>query len=305
MMTILLSVGVMDALIPVLIVIVLIGAAAGLTRGLGFLDLFGVSTFMGLGTRSGGRASFTRGLYSRVDTKLTPKLPKSKNPPKKQSGAAQVASAPTGAAQVASAPTGAAQVSKGWKFSVKYGKTEYLADKSDLRSLRGTKLLGNFMREGGPVPVLAPLRPLIRTAVATRGFTNGPLVRKLARNWYQRNIRSPVIRNSTVNPNQKATTLPRARKYIKGHLTALSTMGQQMGKRSNYRLIGGSSTDRFAIQRASGMKEVRRSRLNWIGVRHFTKTENGKITDRGFIFDPAHTLGLRRLGNTARRRRSP
>lgn len=59
-----LSVGAINALVPILVIVVLIGAAAGLTRGFSFLDLFAVGTFMGMGPKSGARASMSRSTYS-------------------------------------------------------------------------------------------------------------------------------------------------------------------------------------------------------------------------------------------------
>ncbi len=82
LLPVMLSVGVINALVPILVIIVLIGAAAGLTRGFSFLDLFAVGTLMGMGSRSGTKASLAmRGYSSRLGSttqalwrkQLTPK----------------------------------------------------------------------------------------------------------------------------------------------------------------------------------------------------------------------------------------
>ncbi len=66
MLPTLLSVGAINALVPILIIIVLIGAAAGLTRGFSFLDLFGIGTLMGMGPRRGTKGSLARSGYSTI-----------------------------------------------------------------------------------------------------------------------------------------------------------------------------------------------------------------------------------------------
>ncbi len=60
----LLSLGAVDALAPVLVIIVLIGAAAGITRGFSFLDLFGISTLANIMGRK-TKASFAKGTFSK------------------------------------------------------------------------------------------------------------------------------------------------------------------------------------------------------------------------------------------------
>ncbi len=49
-----LSVGAIDALVPVLIIVVFIGAAAGISRGFSFFNLFGIGTLMGMGPKTKG-----------------------------------------------------------------------------------------------------------------------------------------------------------------------------------------------------------------------------------------------------------
>ncbi len=48
------SVGAIDALVPVLIIVIFIGAAAGISRGFSFFNLFGVGTLMGMGPKAKG-----------------------------------------------------------------------------------------------------------------------------------------------------------------------------------------------------------------------------------------------------------
>ena len=55
LLPVLLSIGAVNALVPILIIIILIGAAAGSTRGFSFFNIFGISTLLGgLGAIGGG-----------------------------------------------------------------------------------------------------------------------------------------------------------------------------------------------------------------------------------------------------------
>ncbi len=56
--SIILSVGAINALVPVLIIIVFIGAAAGLSRGFSFFNLFGIGTLVGLSPRGKGTLAY-------------------------------------------------------------------------------------------------------------------------------------------------------------------------------------------------------------------------------------------------------
>ncbi len=56
--SIILSVGAINALVPVLIIIIFIGAAAGLSRGFSFFNLFGIGTFFGLGPKGKGTLAY-------------------------------------------------------------------------------------------------------------------------------------------------------------------------------------------------------------------------------------------------------
>ena len=57
MIAIILSVGAINALVPVIVIVVLIGAAAGATRGWKIFELFGISSLMGVG--GGGRGTLS------------------------------------------------------------------------------------------------------------------------------------------------------------------------------------------------------------------------------------------------------
>lgn len=59
MLQVLLSFGGIDALIPLIIIVIIIGAAAGLTRKFDFLEFLGISTFLGAGRGFGGRGAIT------------------------------------------------------------------------------------------------------------------------------------------------------------------------------------------------------------------------------------------------------
>ncbi|MEM0200870.1 MAG: hypothetical protein QXD23_00495 [Candidatus Micrarchaeaceae archaeon] len=72
------SVGAIDALVPVLIIVIFIGAAAGISRGFSFFNLFGIGTLMGLSPKGKGtlaqktfKKSYVRG--SQKPLKVTKK----------------------------------------------------------------------------------------------------------------------------------------------------------------------------------------------------------------------------------------
>lgn len=59
-----LSVGAIDALVPVLIIVIFIGAAAGISRGFSFFNLFGIGTLMGMGPK--GKGSLAQKTYKKA-----------------------------------------------------------------------------------------------------------------------------------------------------------------------------------------------------------------------------------------------
>ncbi len=59
------SVGAINALVPILVIVILIGAAAGATRGFSFLDLFSIGTFMGMSPSKGAKASLAKSTFNR------------------------------------------------------------------------------------------------------------------------------------------------------------------------------------------------------------------------------------------------
>lgn len=70
--TLILSIGAINALIPILIILILIAAAAGSTRGSKLFELFGISTLLGI--------NFGRGTIARKSPFKTKRLGKGKNP---------------------------------------------------------------------------------------------------------------------------------------------------------------------------------------------------------------------------------
>ncbi len=56
--SIIFSVGAINALVPVLIIVIFIGAAAGLSRGFSFFNLFGIGTFVGLSPKGKGTLAY-------------------------------------------------------------------------------------------------------------------------------------------------------------------------------------------------------------------------------------------------------
>lgn len=75
MLYFILSVGAINALVPILIIIILIGAAAGATRGFSFLDLFAVGNFIGIGPKGKGTLAKS-GFASGLSKQRLPDLPK-------------------------------------------------------------------------------------------------------------------------------------------------------------------------------------------------------------------------------------
>ena len=66
LMHIVLSLGDVDALIPIIIILILIAAAGGLTRGFDIFSLFGLGTLAGIGLGSkGSMASRKTGAYDK------------------------------------------------------------------------------------------------------------------------------------------------------------------------------------------------------------------------------------------------
>ena len=59
LMHIMLSLGDVDALIPIIIILILIAAAGGLTRGFDIFSLFGLGTLAGIGLGSKGSMAST------------------------------------------------------------------------------------------------------------------------------------------------------------------------------------------------------------------------------------------------------
>jgi hypothetical protein len=76
MVLFILSIGAINALVPILVIIILIGAAAGLTRGFSFLDLFSIGTFMGMGSGKSAKASLARSGFNRQLSTTTQTLTK-------------------------------------------------------------------------------------------------------------------------------------------------------------------------------------------------------------------------------------